>query len=87
MWGRPQCYDYEYERCGLYNVFMATEHKTKLDWFYFIKEIAEHYEEAEEVAQVINNLNTHKAGSLYEAFTAEEAKQTHSGSFRVRLHA
>ena len=47
---------------------MATEHKTKLDWFYFIKEIAEHYEEAEEVAQVINNLNTHKAGSLYEAF-------------------
>ena len=54
---------------------------------YIIKEIAEHYVDAVEVAQVIYNLNTHKAGSLYEAFTAEEAKQTHSGSFRVRLHA
>ena len=49
--------------------------KTKLDWAYFIKEVATHYEEAEKIALVIDRLNTHKAGSLYEAFTAEETKR------------
>ena len=49
--------------------------KTKLDWAYFIKEIAKHYEEAKKVTLVMGSLNTHKAGSLYEALTAEEAKR------------
>ena len=48
--------DYEYERCGVCNIFMAneplkgkrhikiTEFKTKKDWAEFIKEIADvHY--------------------------------------------
>ena len=49
--------DYEYERCGVANIFMAneplsgkrfvkvTERKTKTDWAHFIKEIADvHYQ-------------------------------------------
>lgn len=80
-------HDYEYERCGVCNVFMAneplagkrlvkvTEHKTKPDWAYFIREIAERYKHAEKITLVMDNLNTHKPGSLYEAFAPEEAKR------------
>jgi len=57
--GRPERHDYEYERCGVFNVFMAneplagtrmtkvTERKTKSDWAEFIRELANRYEEAE----------------------------------------
>lgn len=84
--GRLERYDYEYERCGVCNIFMAneplagkrlarvTERRTKSDWACFIKEIAEHYEHARKITLVMDNLNTHKAGSLYEAFAPEEAK-------------
>lgn len=83
---RPERHDYEYERCGVCNIFMAneplagkrlvrvTQRKTKTDWAHFIKEIAEQYEHAEKITLVMDNLNTHKAGSLYEAFPPEEAK-------------
>lgn len=85
----PGClerYDYEYERCGVYNVFMATEplagkrmtkvteRKTKHEWARFIQEIAEAYPDAEKITLVMDNLNTHKPGSLYEAFTPQEAR-------------
>lgn len=82
---RPERHDYEYERCGVCNIFMAneplagkrlvrvTQRKTKTDWAHFIKEIAEQYEHAEKITLVMDNLNTHKAGSLYEAFPPEEA--------------
>jgi hypothetical protein len=85
--GRMERHDYEYERCGVCNVFMAneplagkrlvkvTERKTKSDWACFIKEIAEHYEHAEKITLVMDNLNTHKPGSLYEAYAPEEAKR------------
>ena len=85
--GRPARYDYEYERCGVYNVFMATEslagkrltkvtkRKTKLDWACFIKEIARRYEGAEKITLVMDNVNTHKCGSLYEAFAPKEARR------------
>jgi len=79
-------HDYEYERCGVCNIFMAneplagkrlvrvTKRKTKYDWAHFIKEIAKHYELAKKITLVMDNLNTHKAGSLYETFTPQEAK-------------
>jgi len=80
--------DFEYQRCGTCNVFMAneplagkrfvkiTKTKTKLDWAYFIKEIVDHYyADAPKITLVMDNLNTHKAGSLYEAFKPEEAKK------------
>ncbi len=80
--------DYEYERCGVANIFMAneplagkryvkvTERKTKADWAAFIKEIADqHYPSAEKIRLVMDNLGTHKPAALYEAFRPEEAKR------------
>jgi hypothetical protein len=85
--GRIERHDYEYQRCGICNIFMAseplagdrlvkvTEKKTKLDWAQFIKEIADHYKKVKKITLVMDNLNTHKPGSLYDAFTPEEAKK------------
>jgi hypothetical protein len=80
--------DYEYERCGVANIFMAneplagkryvrvTERKTKIDWAVFIKEIAEeYYPSAEKIRLVMDNLGTHKPAALYEAFPPQEAKR------------
>jgi len=80
--------DYEYERCGVANIFMAneplagkryvkvTERKTKIDWAAFIKEIAdEHYPSAIKIRLVMDNLATHKPAALYEAFPPQEAKR------------
>jgi hypothetical protein len=84
--GRPERHDYEYERCGVYNVFMAneplagarltkvTERKTKSDWAQFIRELAQQYPKAKKITLVMDNLNTHKPGSLYETFSPPEAK-------------
>ena len=84
--GRVARYDYEYERCGVCNIFMAgeplagkrlvevTQRRTKSDWARFIKEIAENYKDAKRITLVMDNLSTHKAGSLYEVFPPEEAK-------------
>ena len=80
--------DYEYERCGVANIFMAnepltgkryvkvTERKTKIDWAVLIKEIAdEYYPSAEKIRLVMDNLSTHKPAALYEAFRPQEAKR------------
>ena len=79
-------YDYEYERCGVCNIFMAseplagkrivkiTERKTKQDWATFIKEIEMNYKNSKKITLVMDNLNTHKPGSLYKSFPPEEAK-------------
>lgn len=80
--------DYEYERCGVANIFMAnepltgkryvkiTEAKTKTDWATFIKEIAdEHYPRAEKIRLVMDNYGTHKPAALYEMFPPQEAKR------------
>ena len=80
--------DYEYERCGVANIFMAneplsgkrfvkvTERKTKTDWAHFIKEIADvHYPNAEKIKLVMDNYGTHKPSALYETFAPEEAKR------------
>jgi len=85
--GRPARYDYEYKRNGVCNVFMAneplagkrmvkiTERKTKQDWALFIAEIEEYYRDAEKITLVMDNLNTHRPGSLYEAFPPDRAKK------------
>lgn len=79
--------DFEYSRKGVCNIFIAneplvgkrfvkiTERKTKKDWAAFIKEIEGNYKDAKKITLVMDNLNTHKASSFYEAFTPEEAKQ------------
>lgn len=81
-------YEYEYERCGVSNIFMAneplagkryikmTERKTKTEWAAFIKEIAdEHYPLAEKIRLVMDNYGTHSPAALYETFPPEEAKR------------
>jgi hypothetical protein len=80
--------DFEYERCGVANIFMAseplkgkrfvevTERRTKIDWAIFIKKIAdEWYSNAKKITLVMDNLATHKPSALYETFKPEEAKR------------
>ena len=45
-----------------------------MDWAYFVEEIADQNKSAEIITLVMDNLNTHKPGSLYEAFPPEKAK-------------
>ena len=84
--GRPAREDYEYRRLGTCNVFMATEplagrrqtkvtkRRTKTDWACFLREIAAQYPGASRITLVMDNLNTHRPGALYEAFGPAEAK-------------
>jgi transposase len=83
--GRPRRYDYEYERKGTANIFVAveplkgwrqvtvTERRTKLDFAAQMQQLVEHYPDAERIRVVMDNLNTHKPASLYEAFPPAEA--------------
>jgi hypothetical protein len=85
--GRPERHDYEYERCGIFNIFMANEplagkrmtkvtaRKTKSDWAEFIRELVNRDEGADKITLVLDNLSTHKPGSFYETFSPEEAKR------------
>ena len=84
---RPARYDYEYKRHGVCNIFMAneplagkrmvkiTERRTKQDWARFIAEISDCYPDARKITLVMDNLNTHRPGSLYETFPPQKAKQ------------
>lgn len=84
--GQLARYDYEYRRFGMCNIFLAceplagkrmvkiTERKTKRDWAYYLEYIANQYETAEKITLVMDNLNTHIPGSLYETFQPDKAK-------------
>jgi transposase len=84
---QPAKYDYEYKRCGVCNIFLAfeplagkrivkiTERRTKQDWSYFLENIVNKYEHANRITLVMDNLNTHYAGSLYETFAPDKAKE------------
>jgi hypothetical protein len=86
--GQEARVDFEYERCGVVNIFLAseplkgkryvdvTERKTKVDWAEFIKKIAdEWYKDAQKIILVMDNLATHKASALYETYPPKEAKR------------
>lgn len=85
--GKEARYDYEYKRCGVCSIFIANEplagtrivevaeRRTKIQWAHFLKQIAETWSEAEKITLVMDNLNTHKPGSLYETFPAGQAKE------------
>jgi hypothetical protein len=85
--GKPERYDYEYERNGTANLFMFTEpltgwrtvkvreHKTAIDWATEVQQLLDTgYPQAERICLVCDNLNTHGIGSLYEAFPPEQAR-------------
>jgi DDE superfamily endonuclease len=80
--------DYEYERHGTANRFMAfeplagrrvvevTERRTAADFARLLRRrLDEVYPEAGKVVLVTDNLNTHAAGALYEAFDPVEARR------------
>jgi transposase len=86
--GQDRKEDFEYERCGVVNIFLAseplngkryvevTERKTKNDWAKFIKDIADvWYADAEKITLVMDNLATHTPAAFYEVFEPKEAKR------------
>ena len=86
--GSPAKSDYEYERVGMANLFMAfeplagyrhvevTERKTSVDFARFLKVLSdEHYADAERIVLVCDNLSTHTPAALYEAFEPAEARR------------
>jgi hypothetical protein len=86
--GRPRRFDYEYERRGTADLFMfteplgnwrcveVTETRTRIDWALQMKNLVDvYYPEATTIRVVMDNLNTHTLGSLYEAFPPEEARR------------
>jgi len=86
--GQPRRYDYTYARDGTRNLFLfcepqagwrqitVTERRTKVDFAHQMKWLVDdRYPEADIIRLVVDNLNTHKAASLYEAFAPEEARR------------
>jgi hypothetical protein len=94
--GRGQIVDHEYLRNGVAEIFLEvepmtgrrhvsiTESRTRKDWAGFIKGmLEERYPKALKVILVLDNLNTHSAASLYEAFDPEVARLLAS---RLEIH-
>ena len=86
--GRPARYDYEYERNGTASLFMlfaplegwrhveVTDQRTAIDYALVLKDLSDvYFARAEKIVLVQDNLNTHIPASLYEAFTASEARR------------
>lgn len=85
--GKPERYDYEYERNGTTNIFMFSqplagwrrasvrEKKTARDWAEEIRILLEEdFPHVEKIALVCDNLNTHTPASLYKAFEPDQAR-------------
>jgi len=86
--GRIERYDYEYRRNGTANLFVlidvnrpwrkvkVTEQRTAKDFAECMRELVDvHYPKADLIRVVLDNLSTHKAGALYQAFSPEEARR------------
>jgi len=86
--GRVARHDYEYERNGTANLFMmfaplegwrhvkVTDRHASVDYAHALKDLSDtHFPNAERIILVQDNLNTHKAASLYLAFPAAEARR------------
>lgn len=86
--GQPAREDYEYRRNGTANLFMlfeplagwryvkVTDRRTKIDFAHVIKDLVDDLDpDAEKIVLVMDNLNTHKVASLYEAFPPAEARR------------
>ncbi len=86
--GRAARYDYEYRRNGTANVFIhlepkagrrrvkVTDRRTREDFAHQMKALSDkYYPEAERIRVVMDQLNTHGAASLYEAYSLGEARR------------
>ncbi|HEX4591228.1 MAG TPA: IS630 family transposase [Gemmataceae bacterium] len=94
--GQPERFDYEYVRNGTANLFMVsepllgwravrvTERRTAKDFADVVRWLAEDvHPEAEKLVLVMDNLNTHKPASLYEAFPPDQARRI---AERLEIH-
>ena len=86
--GDNQKTDSEYKRNGTCSIFAFVEplggrhhvsvheHRTEIDWAMEIKYLSdEMFPDAKKIILVMDNLNTHKAASLYKAFPPSEARR------------
>jgi transposase len=84
--GQPERYDCEYRRNGTANLFVfldahrswrhvkVSEQRTAKDFALCMRDLVDtHYPKAALIRVVLDNLSTHTAGALYEAFPAPEA--------------
>src|SRR6266581_5881621 len=88
MPGQLERYDCEYRRNGTVNLFVfldahrpwrkvkVTEQRTNRDFAECMRDLADiHYPQAEQIRVVLDNLSTHSAGALYDAFPPSEARR------------
>lgn len=86
--GQPARVDHEYQRNGTANLFMmfapldgwrhvkVTDRRTALDYAQALADLADiHFAAADKIVLVQDNLNTHTAAALYQAFPAGEARR------------
>ncbi len=94
--GRGRCEDSQYVRHGSCSIFVWVEplrgwrhvdaqpRRTKIDWAHQVERLLTHdYPDAETVVLVMDNLNTHTLGALYEAF---EPAQAYALAQRLEIH-
>lgn len=88
--------DSEYVRCGTCSIFVwveplagrrrviARSQRTRIDWAHEVDTLLNNdYPDAGKVILVMDNLNTHSIGSLYEAF---EPAKAHALAQRLEIH-
>jgi hypothetical protein len=86
--GWPERRDHEYERRGMAHVLMAfepltgwrrtsvSERRRGKEFAQVVRRLAEdHYQEAEKIRLVCDNLSTHTAAAFYETFSPEVARR------------
>ncbi len=84
----PRRLDYEYQRAGMASAFLfceplagwrtvtVRERRTKLDWAEEVAALLEsRHANCERITLVLDNLNTHTQGALYEVFEPERARR------------
>jgi DDE superfamily endonuclease/Homeodomain-like domain len=86
--GIPATHDYEYKRGGTANLFMlvaphlgwrhvdVTDRHTNADFAAQMRDLVDvHFPSALRIRVVLDNLNTHRPGALYDALPAEDARR------------
>jgi len=86
--GQLERYDCEYKRNGTANLFIfldvhrpwrkvkVTDSRAAVDFANCMRELTDvHYPKAKRIRVVLDNLSTHTAGALYQAFPAPEARR------------
>jgi transposase len=86
--GQLERYDCEYKRNGTVNLFVfldthrpwrkvkVTDRRTAEDFATCMRELTDvHFPAAERIRVVLDNLSTHSAGALYQAFPASESRR------------